>query len=48
MHRPFIMTLIVIAGGVAVPTLACAENPPAAIDSIDLGTVAMRAGGDKR
>jgi hypothetical protein len=27
------MTLIVIAGGVAVPTLACAENPPAAIDS---------------
>jgi hypothetical protein len=32
MHSPFIMTLIVIAGGVAVPTLACAENPPAAID----------------
>src|ERR1700676_4880897 len=29
----FIMTLIVIAGGVAVPTLACAENSPAAIDS---------------
>jgi hypothetical protein len=27
------MTLIVIAGSVAVPTLACAENPPAAIDS---------------
>jgi hypothetical protein len=33
MHSPFIMTLIVIAGSVAVPTLACAENPPAAIDS---------------
>jgi hypothetical protein len=32
MHSPFIMTLIVIAGSVAVPTLACAENPPAAID----------------
>jgi hypothetical protein len=27
------MTLIDIAGGVAVPTLACAENPPGAIDS---------------
>jgi hypothetical protein len=27
------MTLIVIAGGAAVPTLACAENRPAAIDS---------------
>ena len=26
------MTLILIAGGVAVSTLACAENPPAAID----------------
>ena len=33
MHSPFIMTLIAIAGGLAVPTLACAENPPAAIDS---------------
>jgi hypothetical protein len=27
------MTLIVIAGGVTVRTLACAETPPAAIDS---------------
>jgi hypothetical protein len=33
MHSPFIMTLIDIAGGVAVPTLACAENSPGAIDS---------------
>jgi hypothetical protein len=33
LHRPFIMTLIVIAGVAAVPTLACAENPPAAMDS---------------
>jgi hypothetical protein len=33
MHRPFIITLIVIAGVAAVPSLACAENPPAAMDS---------------
>jgi len=33
MYSPFIMTLIDIAGRVAVPTLACARNPPAAIDS---------------
>ena len=33
MHRPFITTLIVIAGVAAVPTLACAENPLATMDS---------------
>ena len=33
MHRPFIITLIVVADVAAVPSLACAENPPAAMDS---------------